>query len=151
MSYIIGKACVDCMDTACVNVCPVDCIHGPIDIEGSGTEVEKQGRSAFPGGQLYIDPSTCIDCGACISECPPDAIYEDEKVEEVAEEVVKVDEKPEKPYGKCPRNAFGTKKPAAKGWTYVAASDLLQSVFTTDVHPSSQGARQIQIGHGITL
>ena len=26
MSYIIGKACVDCMDTACVNVCPVDCI-----------------------------------------------------------------------------------------------------------------------------
>ena len=45
MSYIIGKACVDCMDTACVNVCPVDCIHGPIDIEGSGTEVEKQGRS----------------------------------------------------------------------------------------------------------
>ena len=78
MSYIIGKACVDCMDTACVNVCPVDCIHGPIDIEGSGTEVEKQGRSVFLGGQLYIDPSTCIDCGACISECPPDAIYEDE-------------------------------------------------------------------------
>ncbi len=43
------------------------------------------------------------------------------------------------------------KKPADKGWSYVAASDLLQSVFTTDVHPSSQGARQIQIGHGITL
>ena len=79
MSYIIGKACVDCMDTACVDVCPVDCIHGPIDIEGSGTEVEKQGRSAFPGGQLYIDPNTCIDCGACISECPPEAIYEDEE------------------------------------------------------------------------
>ena len=43
------------------------------------------------------------------------------------------------------------KKPAEKEWSYVAASDLLQSVFTTDVHPSSQGARQIQIGHGITL
>ncbi|MDP4658229.1 MAG: hypothetical protein NWS49_02605, partial [Opitutales bacterium] len=43
------------------------------------------------------------------------------------------------------------KKPAEKGWSFVAASDLLQSVFTTDVHPSSQGARQIQIGHGITL
>jgi ferredoxin len=66
------------MDTTCVSVCPVDCIHGPIDITGSGAEVEKQGRSAFPGGQLYIDPSTCIDCGACISVCPPDAIYEDE-------------------------------------------------------------------------
>ncbi len=42
-------------------------------------------------------------------------------------------------------------KPADKGWSYVAASDLLQSVFTTDVHPSIQGARQIQLGHGITL
>ena len=43
MSFIIGKACVDCMDTACASACPVDCIHGPIDIEGSGSEVEKQG------------------------------------------------------------------------------------------------------------
>ena len=39
MSFIIGGACVDCMDTACANVCPVDCIHGPIDIDGSGSEV----------------------------------------------------------------------------------------------------------------
>ena len=44
----------------------------------NGDEVEKQGRSAFPGGQLYIDPNTCIDCGACITEYPPEAIYEDE-------------------------------------------------------------------------
>ena len=42
-------------------------------------------------------------------------------------------------------------KPAGKAWSYVAASDLLQSVFTTDVHPSSHGERQIQLGHGITL
>ena len=41
MSYIIGKSCVDCMDTACASVCPVDCIHGPIDIEGSGGEIER--------------------------------------------------------------------------------------------------------------
>ena len=43
MSFIIGKACVDCMDTACASACPVDCIHGPIDIDGSGSEIEKNG------------------------------------------------------------------------------------------------------------
>ena len=26
MSFIIGKSCVDCMDTACASACPVDCI-----------------------------------------------------------------------------------------------------------------------------
>ena len=79
MSFIIGKACVDCMDTACANACPVDCIHGPINVEGSGSEVGEQGREAFPGGQLYINPDTCINCGACVPECPVDAIYRNEK------------------------------------------------------------------------
>ena len=40
MSYIIGSPCVSTCDTACVVVCPVDCIHGPIDIDGRGKEVE---------------------------------------------------------------------------------------------------------------
>ena len=78
MSYIIGKSCVDCMDTACASVCPVDCIHGPIDIEGSGGEIERDGRASFPGGQMYINPDICINCGACEPECPVNAIYEDE-------------------------------------------------------------------------
>ena len=50
MSFIIGKSCVDCMDTACANACPVDCIHGPITVGGSGSEVAAQGKEAFPGG-----------------------------------------------------------------------------------------------------
>ena len=41
MSFIIGKKCEGVCDTACVEVCPVDCIHGPIDIDGRGAEVEK--------------------------------------------------------------------------------------------------------------
>ena len=44
MSYIIGSPCVSTCDTACVAVCPVDCIHGPIDITGAGAEVAPNGR-----------------------------------------------------------------------------------------------------------
>ena len=79
MSFIIGTKCVSECDTACVDVCPVDCIHGPIDISGAGKEVEglrEDGK--LEGLQLYIDPEECIDCDACVPACPPDAIYEDE-------------------------------------------------------------------------
>ena len=78
MSFIIGKSCEGCIDAGCLNVCPVDCIHGPIDIEGSGGEIERDGRASFPGGQMYINPDICINCGACEPECPVNAIYEDE-------------------------------------------------------------------------
>ena len=80
MSYIITSPCVGVCDTACVNVCPVDCIHGPIDVTGSGAEVKalKEKENGLKGLQLYIDPETCIDCGACIPECPVDAIVASE-------------------------------------------------------------------------
>jgi ferredoxin len=29
---------------------------------------------------LYIDPDTCIDCGACIPECPYEAIFPEDEV-----------------------------------------------------------------------
>lgn len=31
---------------------------------------------------FYIDPDTCIDCGACIPECPYEAIFTEEEVPE---------------------------------------------------------------------
>ena len=77
MSFIIGKKCISTCDTGCVEVCPVDCIHGPIDINGAGGEVET--LDSIEGLQLYINPDECIDCGACVSECPVDAIYESEE------------------------------------------------------------------------
>jgi len=80
MSYIIGMPCVSTCDTACVAVCPVDCIHGPIDKEGLGAEVQNMTKEQLQGQQLYIDPMECIDCGACLPECPVDAIYDSEKV-----------------------------------------------------------------------
>jgi len=79
MSFIIGKKCVSTCDTACVDVCPVDCIHGPIDIDGAGVEVKKlKEEGKLEGLQLFINPDECIDCGACVPACPPDAVYESE-------------------------------------------------------------------------
>ena len=31
---------------------------------------------------LYIDPDTCIDCGACVDECPVEAIFPDNELDE---------------------------------------------------------------------
>ena len=78
MSFIIGKSCVECVDTSCVTVCPVDCINGPLYIDQLGEEVRKMTPAELKGKQLYIDPALCINCGACIPECPVDAIYRDE-------------------------------------------------------------------------
>lgn len=80
MSYIIGSPCISTCDTACVAVCPVDCIHGPIDIEGAGAEVANMTKEQLIGKSLYINPDECIDCGACIPECPVDAIFADTDV-----------------------------------------------------------------------
>ena len=76
MTYIVKDECIKCKLTDCVEVCPVDCIHGPIDIDGGGTEVKT--LDSVEGLQLYINPDECIDCGACVPECPVDAIYESE-------------------------------------------------------------------------
>ena len=78
MTYIIADPCVSTCDTACVEVCPVDCIHGPDDKEGAGAEAKEPGFDPTDK-QLYIDPEECIDCDACVPACPPDAIYEDEE------------------------------------------------------------------------
>ena len=79
MSYIIGNACDGVCDTACVKACPVDCINGPIDIKGLGEEVHSMSKEELVGKQLYIDPKVCIDCGACVPECPVNAIYHSEE------------------------------------------------------------------------
>ena len=78
MSFIIGDKCVSCIDGSCLKVCPVDCIHGPINPTGEGYELEGMSVEDKVGKQLYIDPSVCINCGACVPECPVSAIYEDE-------------------------------------------------------------------------
>ena len=40
MAFVITEPCIGTCNTACVPVCPVDCIHGPLDKEGMGEEVK---------------------------------------------------------------------------------------------------------------
>ena len=64
MAYIIAEPCIGTKDTACVDACPVDCIHPKKDEAGFGET-----------DQLFIDPVECIDCGACVPACPVSAIF----------------------------------------------------------------------------
>jgi NAD-dependent dihydropyrimidine dehydrogenase PreA subunit len=64
MAYVIAEPCINTKDTACVDACPVDCIHPKKD-EPRFAEEE----------MLYIDPVECIDCGACVPVCPVSAIF----------------------------------------------------------------------------
>jgi NAD-dependent dihydropyrimidine dehydrogenase PreA subunit len=79
MSYIIGNKCVSVCDAVCTKVCPVDCIHGPIQNTNNGNEVKDMSLEELQGLQLYINPDECIDCGACLPECPVSAIYPSEE------------------------------------------------------------------------
>lgn len=61
MAYTIAEPCVGVKDKSCVAACPVDCIH--------------EGETQF-----FIDPATCIDCGACEAVCPVQAIFPNDNV-----------------------------------------------------------------------
>lgn len=98
MSFIIGNKCVGVCDTACVEVCPVDCINGPLSVTDRGAEVEKMTDEEKKGLQLYINPVDCINCGACVPECPVEAIYMDEE-EAIAEGELEAVQKNYKFYG----------------------------------------------------
>src|SRR4026209_1575640 len=66
MTHIITTLCV--RDRGCIDVCLVECM------------VPGQPVNEWPW--IYIDPDTCIDCGACVPECPVTAIFPNEDVPE---------------------------------------------------------------------
>jgi NAD-dependent dihydropyrimidine dehydrogenase PreA subunit len=69
MTYVITQGCVGKKDASCVSACPVDAIHPAPGEAGYET-----------ADQLYIDPTECVDCGACEPQCPHEAIYVDSEV-----------------------------------------------------------------------
>lgn len=70
MTFVITRLCRDCVDGACVEVCPVQCIveHAP-----------PHGASDLPN-QLFINPDECIHCLLCEPACPWQAIFDEADV-----------------------------------------------------------------------
>lgn len=71
MTFVVTDNCKGCRFTDCVAVCPVDCFHGD-------------------GDMLYIDPNECIDCGACVPECPVEAIFDETQVPDSQQHYIKI-------------------------------------------------------------
>jgi ferredoxin len=63
MTHVVAEPCFGCKYTDCVVVCPVECFY----------EGEKM---------LYIHPDECIDCEACVPECPVEAIFHEDNLPE---------------------------------------------------------------------
>jgi ferredoxin len=71
MTFVVTDNCQRCRFTDCVAVCPVDCFHGDDEM-------------------LYIDPNECIDCGACVPECPVEAIFDETQLADDKKQWIKV-------------------------------------------------------------
>ena len=63
MTMVVTQPCFGCKDKACVVVCPVECFHEDSTM-------------------VYINPDECIECDACIPECPTEAIFQEDDVPE---------------------------------------------------------------------
>ena len=63
MTHVVTERCYRCRFTNCVVVCPAHCFH-------DGQRM------------LYIHPDECIDCEACVPECPAGAIFREDKLVE---------------------------------------------------------------------
>lgn len=69
MAMVVTEPCFGCKYTDCVVVCPCECFYeGP--------------------SMLFIQPDECIDCAACIPECPVEAIYYEADVPEKWQEYI---------------------------------------------------------------
>lgn len=63
MAHVVAQPCDGCRYTDCVVVCPVECFY--------------EGET-----MLYIHPDECIDCEACVPECPVEAIFHEDNLPE---------------------------------------------------------------------
>ena len=73
MTYIIAEPCIDLKDGACVDVCPVDCIH-----------------TTDEDNMYFIHPDECIDCALCEPECPASAIFSEDEIPEGMDEYIEL-------------------------------------------------------------
>jgi len=88
MPYVVTLRCIGTKDRSCVEVCPVDCFY---NIKKKKYN-DRFGREAKGEdyGMLVIHPEECIHCGACETECPVEAIYEDSGVPDDLKEFIAI-------------------------------------------------------------
>ena len=76
MAHVVTDNCVKCRFTDCVDVCPVACFYVLDD-------------------RLVIHPDDCIDCTACVPECPVEAIFAEDNVPEDQKEWIELNKEAE--------------------------------------------------------
>jgi ferredoxin len=80
MAHVVCAPCENCKYTNCVVVCPV--------------EAFREGENC-----VYIDPDVCIDCEACVPECPVEAIFHEDNVPDQWKHYIEINREMSK---KCP-------------------------------------------------
>lgn len=100
MAYVVTEACINCKYTNCAAVCPVDAFR-----EGPNF--------------LAIDPFECIDCDACVAECPVSAIYPDDEVPLEWEDYIELNERLSEEWADHVINETIGELPEAEEWTEV--------------------------------
>ena len=78
MAYVVTLNCLGTKDRSCVEVCPVDCFYN-IKKKKYNDRFARDAKGDDVG-MLMIHPDECIHCGACETECPVEAIFEDSGV-----------------------------------------------------------------------
>lgn len=84
MAYVVTKPCIGTKDRSCVEVCPVDCFYDISRSKKKKRDYNKEfsitPKTSDDTDMLMINPDECITCGACETECPVEAIFEDSGV-----------------------------------------------------------------------
>ncbi len=100
MAYVVTDPCVKCKYTNCAAVCPVDAFR-----EGPNF--------------LVIHPDDCIDCDACVPECPVEAIFPDDEVPEKWEHYIELNEQLAEKWDDYVINETKDELPEASEWAEV--------------------------------
>jgi Fe-S-cluster-containing dehydrogenase component/CRP-like cAMP-binding protein len=117
-NLMIANACMHCIDPVCMIGCPTGAIH----------------RTSF-GGEVVINPGTCIGCGACAANCPYDSIRMVEVRSKTGEFLVDEDFQPILKATKCDFCVEQTSGPACMN---ACPHDALSRTNLTRITPLTQ-------------